>query len=164
VYFRVDEMRGFLIIFLSLFSCSVFSECKIDTLSFNEKTNEGFICSNLRDWEHHKDIANSFCKRYYSLVDDVQTSYGGFSFSCMAAMFQSRIKNPKENILESISDVRDQTNSPKKYNEFTSRARVKVDSEKESFDKIDAAKIKCINLGYVKGSDKFKKCVLELFQ
>lgn len=157
-------MRALLIIFLSFFSYSAIAECKIDTLSFNEKTNEGFICSNLRDWEHHKDIANSFCKRYYSLVDDVQTSYGGYSFSCMAAMFQSRVKNPKENIIESISEVLDQTNSLKKYNEFTSRAKVKVDSEKESLDKINTAKIKCTNLGYIKGSDKFNKCVLELFQ
>lgn len=156
-------MRALLIIFLSFFSYSAISECKISTLSFNEKTNEGFICSNLRDWEHHKDIANLFCKRYYSLVDDVQTTYGGYSFSCMAAMFKSRVKNPKENIIESISDIQDHNDYPKTYIELTNRAKVKVDSEKESFDKINTAKIKCANLGYIKGSDKFNKCVLELF-
>lgn len=157
-------MRALLIIFFSFFSCLAIAECKINTLSFNEKSNEGFICSNLRDWEHHKDIANTFCKRYFSLADDVQTTYGGYSFNCMAAMFESRVKNPKENIIESISDVLDQTNSLKKYNELPNRVKVKVNSEKESSDKIKAAKIKCSNLGYIDGSDRFNKCVLELFQ
>ena len=157
-------MKIFLLILLSCFCLPVIAECKINTLNFNEKTNEGFICSNLRDWEKQKEIVNSFCKNYHSLADDVQTTYGGYSFSCMAAMFQFRIKNPKENIIESISDEIDQTNPLKKYNEFTSRAKVKVDSEKESFNKINAAKIKCTELGYIKGSDRFNKCVLEIFQ
>jgi hypothetical protein len=157
-------MKTLLIIFLSLFSHSAISDCKINTLSFNEVKNEGFICTNSSDWEQHKEIANSFCNSYYSLADDFQTSYGGYSFSCNIAMFQFRIKNPKENIIKSIPDLRDQTISPKKNIELPNRVKVKVDSEKESSDKIKAAKIKCTNLGYIDGSDKFNKCVLELFQ
>ncbi len=40
----------------------------------------------------------------------------------------------------------------------------KANREKENLGNINSAKIKCSELGFIKGSDRFNKCVLELFQ
>ena len=66
-------------------------------------------------------------------------------------------KNPQNNIFQAKEELYkkeklDKANKAQQAEEATRK------------DKINAAKIKCTELGYIKGSDRFNKCVLEIFQ
>jgi hypothetical protein len=155
-------MKILLLIFLSFCCLPVIADCKLNTINFDEEANNGFICTNFRDLFLYQDIANSFCKNYLSYMDDMVTEPGGYSFSCMKAMFQ--VQNPQKNITKAIPDFRKPSESEEKYIAPKTQVKIKADTEKEKLEKINSAKIKCSELGYIKGSDRFNKCVLELFQ
>lgn len=155
-------MRFLALFFLYFLSFSANADCKLNTLTFNEKTNTGFICTNYKDRLAYEVLVNSFCNNYYSLQNDVLPTPEGFTFNCIIAMFQ--VENPKENITKDIPDLRKANESPDKYIAPKNQVKIKVDTEKEKLEKINSAKIKCSEIGYIKGSDRFNKCVLEIFQ
>ena len=105
-----------LLALLILFSIQfAYADCKLNTLTFNEKTGEGFICTLYKDAFGYKKFTEDFCAQYQSHTDLPKVSDGGYTFNCYLAMMQ--VQDPNEKIIKAAPNLQKSNNNLPKYSE-----------------------------------------------
>ena len=143
-------MKYFLLILFFFLSIKGFA--KDCSSVYDKKTNIGYYCSDKRfSFAHGESGANEICMENLKVEVDSAT---------IKRFDEERVQFSCKMTQEEINKML-QKEQEKKVLEIK---RAKEKEDKERSDLIKNAKEKCMNIGFVAGTEKFGKCVLELIK
>ena len=141
-----------LILLLTLFFVTIICYAKDCSSSYDKKNNIGYYCSDKRfSFAHGESGANEICMENLKVEVDSTTikrfDEEKVQFSCKMTQQELNKISQKEQEKKALQEK-----------------IAKEKEDKQRADLIKSAKDKCSNIGFVAGTEKFGKCVLELIK